>query len=292
MTPPALGLVPGGFVHGPSELCQLALTAWELGRQAITPDWVAEEKHDGIRLLWIGGQMVTREGEPFEAAEHLRPTFERLERRAGKRMFFDCEFVAPGGFLATLRAFRRGSDNREGRAMLFDGFPLDQWRQGMGVMSLGVRRRILEAIYDDWKPEGVPLVEQTALWHPAAPPGRYAEELARLVWERDGEGLMLKDTRAPYVRGRTASWLKVKRSLKLTARVLEVLHAGASLKVQIEDRKLKVSVPPGKRSGLGPWIVGKDVEVTAMEWTAKGSLRQGVLHAYPSSPVQTGKEGE
>src|SRR5687768_11285391 len=66
------------FAPAPAELCQLAGT-WD--GQALGPDWICEPKHDGIRLLWIGGQMVTRTGEPFHAAEHLRPEFERLERR-------------------------------------------------------------------------------------------------------------------------------------------------------------------------------------------------------------------
>ena len=34
---------------------------------------------------------------------------------------------------------------------------------------------------------------------------------ANRVWARGGEGLMLKDPSAPYVRGRSDSWLKVKK---------------------------------------------------------------------------------
>lgn len=281
---PALGLVPGGFRHGPSELCQLALS-WELERRLIDRQhWVAEEKHDGIRLLWIGGQMVTREGEPFEAAEHLREEFQRLERRAGKPMFFDSEFVMPGGFLAALSAFKRGADNLEGRAVMFDGFALDHWHAGGSKMPLGDRRRILEAIYDDWKPLHVLLAPRLPLR------GVPIRALAEDVWAWGGEGLMLKDTREPYVRGRSSSWLKVKRSLKLVCRVLDVLSDGAALRVEYQGRKLKVAVPPPQRSAMAPYLVGMDVTVTAMEWTPKGMLRQGQLEAYPSPPVQTGKD--
>jgi hypothetical protein len=285
--PPALGLIPGGFKHGPSELCQLALVAWELTRIPVTLDWVAEEKHDGIRLLWIGGQMVTREGEPFEAAEFMRPEFERLERRAGKPMFFDCEFFVYGGFLATLAAFKRGADNLNGMAYLFDGFPLDHWHAGGSKLCLADRRRILETIFDEWTPARVHLVTQ----RPCETVPGFVQMLAEGVWARGGEGLMLNDTRAPYERGRTASWLKVKRSLELKARVLEVLKDGAALRIEIEGRKLKVAVPPPQRFAMGKWLVGQEVTVTAMEWTPKGSLRQGMLDTYPCPPVQTGGAG-
>ena len=264
-----------GFKHGPPELCQLALD-WERRRPLPSPDWVLEEKFDGIRLLWIGGDLRTREGEPFEAAEHLRETFERLERRAGKPMFFDGEFGTPNGFLDSLAAFRRGADNKAGGVRLFDGFPLEQWRDGKSKLTQEGRRRILESIFDEWKPEGVRLVDQwPAPWAPAN-----VLINAEAIWANGGEGLMVKHRHRHYERARNGHWLKIKRSLRLRCTVLEILKDGAAVRVEYQGCKLRVAVPPPLRGNAKPSIVGTSVMVEAMEFTEKGSLRQGRVESF------------
>lgn len=252
------------FKHGPTELAMLA-SDWK--GQPIGPEHVVETKHDGLRLLWIGGELVTREGVPFDAAEHLRPTFERLERRVGCRMFFDSEFVVDGGFLPTLTAFKRAAPNR-GRAMLFDCVPLAVWRGGTiaGNLSLASRRRQLETIFDDWRPDDVRLVEQ---WRGVSPVAK-AEE----IWAAGGEGIVLKDRHSPYVRGRSPAWLKLKRKLTLACEVVEILNAGAAAIVKHEGRKLRVAIAPPLR---GRVLDGQRVVVEAMEWTQAGALRQGIV---------------
>lgn len=275
------------FRHGPSELCQLALS-WELGRRIVSPGWVMQEKFDGIRLLWIGGELVTREGNAFTAAEHLRPAFKRLERRAGKPMFFDCEYISAGGFFAALRELKR--EEGTGTAMLFDGFPLEQWERGQSLLPQDGRRRILETIFgDDYRPDGLSLVNQ---WPAPATPAAI-QAAAAAVWLRGGEGLVLKERGATYARARNASWLKVKRSLRLCCTVLEIVKDGAALRVEYQGRKLRVAVPPDQRRHMLPYLVGMKVVVEAMEWTEKGSLRQGMLDSYPlPDAIETGKDGQ
>jgi ATP-dependent DNA ligase len=253
------------FVPGPAELCQLAGT-WS--GEPLDWDWIAEEKFDGIRLLWIGGQMVTREGEPFHAAEHLRPLFERLERRCGMPMFFDSEYCEEGGFLATLAAFRRGHGN--GKAILFDGMALDAWLTPTArrTRTLQERRSLLASMFADWEPAGVQLVRQYGLLAT-----RSAHELAQSIWDRGGEGIVLKRKDAPYARTRSTSWLKLKRKLRLVATVAERISE-ASLRVDYQGRKLRVSITPSLRPLT--LAVGMTVVCEAMEWTKTGQLRSGV----------------
>jgi ATP-dependent DNA ligase len=161
---PALGLAPlpardPRFVHGPAELCQLA-GVWN--GKPLAGDWRVEEKHDGIRMLWVDGQMLTREGEPMTCAEHLRPELERLQRRYGVPMMFDGEYAEAGGFLPTLAAFRRGTGG--GRFHWFDAQSVDQWRAGGSKFPLINRRSIMETVIDDWSPAGIALTSTAPSW--------------------------------------------------------------------------------------------------------------------------------
>lgn len=245
------------FVHGPPELCQLAATAKVL---ALGPDWVMEEKHDGVRLLWKGGALLTREGEPATFAEHLRPDFERLERRCGQPMFFDSEYTEASGFHATLAAVGRGEG--AGVAHVFACLPLDAWQAGKGGGPDLVRRHFLEAAFGEWEPDGLRLVVR----EPATSAPR-VEEAARAIWARGGEGLMLKNRQAPYVRGRTSAWLKVKRKVQLEATVVDVPAGKAVAVVEFAGKRHRIPCQRNVKAG-------DRVTVEAMEWTDKGRLRQ------------------
>lgn len=264
------------FAPAPAELCQLA-AVYDAEKPPRGGAWVMEEKHDGIRLLWLGGELVTRNGAPFAAAEHLRPMFERIETRCGLPMMLDAEYVAaprrPGqsGFLATLAAFRAGEPGA-GTAFLFDGMPLGDWQGGGCPRPLDHRRRRLEGAFDGLRAGPVSLVEQ---W-PGGEDMAIVTHRLRRIWARGGEGLMLKRRDSPYERRRAASWLKAKREMRLAVTVADVLNEGAALRVLFEGRKLRVAVPPALRGSVAP---GDNVTVAAMEWTEAGALRQGRLVA-------------
>lgn len=261
------------FAPGPAELCQLAGT---YAGQELGQDWVMEEKYDGIRLLWAGGQLLSREALPMACAEHLRPLFERLERRCGRPMFFDCEYVEPEGFFATIAAHKAGVG--KGMAWLFDGLTLGEWQEGSS-MPLWQRRQRLNVALDEFRPANLKLVQQLAIVGDI-------RRTAEAIWEAGGEGLMLKQVTAPYVRARSSAWLKVKRVLELRCTVAEVLKDGAAMHVLYEGRRIRVAVPPPLRSmakGLGPSAVGMSALVTGMEWSDTGALRQGHVVAIGGS---------
>lgn len=267
---PALGPPPlmprdARFAPGPKELAMLAGT---FDGQDIGAGWAWEEKHDGIRLLWIDGRILTREGEPMECASHIAPELARLQRRFGEAMMFDGEYVEPGGFHATLGAFKRGQG--AGFLHLFDAVPIEAWKAGRYDRPLYQRRLMIRTAMDEWQPRTFGLVESWPLASVEA--GR---AIVEALWAQGKEGAVLKRSSSPYVRARSPMWLKWKRRLELTGVVLDVLSNGAAVRVAIDGRKHRVAVPPGLRAGLTGSLVGMTARVTAMEWTERGSLRGG-----------------
>jgi hypothetical protein len=266
---PAIGPAPlqprdPRFVHGPTELCQLA-GVWS-GKPLKGGPWIVEEKVDGIRCLWVDGAILTRKGEPMACAEHLRPEFERLQRRFGRPMFFDGEYFEAGGFLPTLKAYRKGEGS--GSFYWFDAMLASFWRDGGDAVELSWRRQQMETALGDWSPKGIVLAAQRSIVE-----NEDLERLAQWFWDKGGEGMVLKDASASYVRARRPSWLKVKQKLRLEAVYLERLKEGAAARIEYQGRKLRVAVPPPLRGNH--YAAGDVVNVEAMEWTDTGQLRQG-----------------
>lgn len=249
------------FKPAPAELCQLA-GDWSPSA-SLPRECDAEEKHDGIRALWIERQAMSREGVPLDCAEHAAAELRELERRCRRRMMIDSEYQEPGGFLDTLAAMSsRGRRGGMGTMFVFDAVPLDQWHADECSEQLWQRRERLMDAFTGWRPQWLRLVNPTPVYG-------NVEALAATVWARGGEGLMLKDRRSLYRRHRSAAWLKVKRKLELVGRVVEILHGGAAAKVQVEGRTVRVA------AANYPLSVGMAVAIEAMEWTDRGQLRQG-----------------
>ncbi|WP_334656710.1 hypothetical protein [Sphingomonas panaciterrae] len=258
--PPALAPRDPRFAPPVVEMCQLA-SVWT---GTLPPgEWEAEEKVDGIRAIWTGGKLWTREGVPLDLP-HVTAELVRLERRIGQPMAIDGEYQEPGGFLDTLAVLgSRGRREPRGKLHVFDALPLDEWQAGEGSEAQRMRRHWIARAWDGFAPAH--LVRVTA-----APVGSAAEidRAAAAVWERGGEGLMLKDAGATYARARSRAWLKVKRELSLTGEVVEILSRAA--RVAIGARVVRVAATEAQGSTLA---VGMSVDVTAMEWTERGQLR-------------------
>jgi ATP-dependent DNA ligase len=207
----------------PRELVQLA-GEWRGG----IPEhgaWV-EEKLDGVRAAWIGGELLTREGQPIGGIDHIAYRLRSIEKSAGHAIFFDGEFIAPGGYRATLRHIGQGLRAPEqGTLHCFDAMPSGEWAQGGSDRPLYERKAMLA----DWLALAADPSKDWA-WRPgthgrepigpalAIVPDQWCatqadvEDMAARIWARDGEGVMIKDESAPYRRTRTNAWRKYKRA--------------------------------------------------------------------------------
>lgn len=207
----------------PRELFQLA-GEWRGG----LPDhgaWI-EEKLDGVRAGWIGGELLTREGQAIGGIGHIAYRLRSIEKAAGQAIFFDGEFIAPGGYRATLRHIGQGLRAPEqGTLHLFDAMPSGEWAEGGSTRPLYERKRMLRewvaqaadpSVDWEWRPGtngrepiGPPISVVPDTW---AATQDDVERLANEIWAKDGEGVMIKDAESGYCRERSNAWRKYKRS--------------------------------------------------------------------------------
>ena len=209
--------------RGPRELVQLA-GEWQGG----VPDfgtWV-EEKLDGVRACYIGGVLRTREGIEIGGVGHILHRLAGIERTYGVPMFFDGEFIAPGGYQATLRHIGQGLRAPEGGTLhLFDCLHTYEWQANDCDRPLYERKAMLASLVgmqsdddDGWtwragtygkEPDGPPVAIIPDTWCATQAD---VEQMASEIWARGGEGIVVKDPMSIYRRERSNAWLKYKRS--------------------------------------------------------------------------------
>lgn len=211
----------------PSDLCMLA------GRWAgAMPEGGAmiERKHDGFRCLFFPGidrkpGMWTRGGMPMPGVGHIFERLMQIEAAMGGKWMIDGELVVDGTLTATKAHYERGWRLRDaGVFHAFDTVPLDDWQRGRCDVPLHERKAVLARAIAATAPDvsawewqegsrgaghGVDPVELVAdTW---AFDADDVQAEARAVWAVGGEGVMVKDPTAPYVRARSDAWVKLKR---------------------------------------------------------------------------------
>lgn len=190
------------FVHGPSELCALAVK-WDGTVPA--GGLIVQEKVDGIRALWIDGQLVTRGGNAIGGVSHIAAALAQFERAFGRPMMFDGEFQVDGALRPTLRHFAGGGRYGDaGHLFLFDSVPIDDWRADRCPMPLSARLKALDAAGAALAGDPVSVLPWRLCVASAA-----VQAEGRAVWARAGEGLVAKVPASPYRRKRLGDWLKV-----------------------------------------------------------------------------------
>ena len=160
--------------------------------------WLCQEKLDGLRCLWTGAELVSRNGERFNA-----PAWFTAGLPASIPL--DGELYAGPGTLgrvsATLARHKSGKDaDWQGvRFMVFDAPAVEG---GFQARVAAIPQLICKAFNAD--------TVQTSTVRDLASLRR----LLRDLHKRGGEGFMLREPSAPYVAGRTGKLLKFKaRSL-------------------------------------------------------------------------------
>jgi hypothetical protein len=298
--------LPGA--HAAPELCCIVDRYDEA---LLSRDSLAEVKIDGIRCLYIAGRLWTREGSPFEAAEHCLPILRQMEQAIGVPMFFDGEYVEEAGLEATISAFRSRVGN--GCLWLFDAVPFSEWQSGQPSRDTLERRKArlrstLLHVTGGQRGICVGYVE-----HITPINGRLVEAYSRDLWSAGYEGLVVKSASSRYVRKRTCDWMKVKLRTVSTMQVVDVVGTRRKVECVAGDRRfveerecakallvrlpgravvagrrgppcrpLRLSVPPGGLSetiwqNRGYLMNEGSVEVEHAGFTGAGNPREPVL---------------
>lgn len=216
--------------RGPRELVQLA-GEW----RGSLPDGGAmvEEKKDGVRAHYIGGILRTREGIEIGGVGHILHRLGGIERAYGRKLFLDGEFIAPGGYLATLRHIGQGLRAPEGGTLhLFDCLHAEEWHSNDCDRPLYERKAMLSSLVrmqadsdDGWtwragthgkEPDGPPVAIIPDVWCSTQAD---VEQMAAEIWARGGEGVVVKDAESVYRRERCNAWVKYKRNGWATRKV-------------------------------------------------------------------------
>lgn len=202
---PRLEPIEGG--PAAPELCQLA-ERWTPADHPRTGA-VGQVKLDGHRALYIGGQLVSREGQPLYQAAHSWMALQELERAFERPMFFDGEYVHPEGVEACGRP--------GGTVWLFDAVPLDIWRRDGATYPLDLR---IDIMLDRGQYVFGPALGALV---PFPLPSPVDVERKRAELEILGyEGLIVKERRGQYRRRRHGSWRKVKHWRTAPCRIVEI----------------------------------------------------------------------
>ncbi|MGQ3005101.1 MAG: ATP-dependent DNA ligase [Blastomonas fulva] len=213
-----------------AELFQLA--GRYVGQDIPAGGMMCEQKIDGFRAGYFRGRagkpgLWTRGGQPIEGSGHILHELAILEAVAGCSLFLDGEFVVDGSLAGTKAWCERGwrAGGEAGTFHLFDCLTDTEWRAGGTDRPLYQRKAWLAELRAaapdhplSWEfrprshgrePEGAIVEIMADDW---VTDRADIEALANRVWMAGGEGLMLKDAEAPYRRGRSDAWLKVKHS--------------------------------------------------------------------------------
>jgi len=274
-------LLPAGRHHIADNLAQLVVNYD--ARHFPPRGAIVERKHDGIRALWLGGQLVTRNGVVIWCSAHLWPALARLERALGGPHLIDAEYVEPGGFADTARRF--SATMHAGRPMpghgiawCFDAVPLGVWRGERPGDALWQRKLRLRDALDD-AGEALRYVDDVRVGD-----GAQALALAAAAYDRGEEGVVIKDPYSTHRAGRSRAWQRLKRSMTVDLRVIghaprtndpDTLgaviceYAGRAVRVSagFDDRDRAILYHHPDR------LVGRIAEIGAMEATETGSLR-------------------
>lgn len=194
--------------------------------------WVSE-KYDGVRALWTGRELLSRQGLPIRAPAWFTAGWP-AEPLDGEL------WAGRGAFAAAQSAVASGTpDDAQWRRLRYMVFDLPAAPGGFGA-RLPVLQRTVAAM-------GQPWVQAAPQWRVAS----HGELMAQLRQHdrAGGEGLMLRRDDAPYRGGRSEDLLKLKTFEDAEARV--VGHVPGRGKYAGMTGALLVELEDGRRLRLG-----------------------------------------
>lgn len=202
---------------------------------------LVQYKADGIRALYIDGRIVSREGAPLDCALHCQPGLDRIVEKAGLGpLVFDGEYVADGGFNATLAEHKSGKG--EGVFWAFDFMPLADWQAGRCDVPVEGRAAMLRRLLIQ---HGDSLFIGMLDYWIMNRDGMIAK--AREIWAAGGEGIVAKRIGSPYVRDRSDDWVRIKETITVDGQIADLMAHGGAKAGQLKHMTVRVMVGDAPR---------------------------------------------
>lgn len=267
-----------------AELCQL-VSDW---RGAVPIGGaIVEPKIDGMRALYLDGELCSREGSAIYGVDHILAALRSIEHELCVPTMFDGEFQVAGSFNATVAHFKAaGGRGNAGTFHVFDMIPMRTWRGEDPCETLQARRAKLDA----WISGMAPIEDNAIQLVPWAfmEDAAEIEAKARELIEAGGEGVVVKSALSTYRRNKSANWQRIRRSLTLDVPITgfyplrENENRLGAIEGVLDGVRFKVAVgfTDAERDEL--WrvretLVGVYMEVEALEITERGKPRQAAF---------------
>lgn len=227
--------------------------------------YLVSEKFDGVRAIWNGKQLITRQGNPIVTPTWFTANFPK-ESLDGEL------WIKRGAFDEVSGIVRKQTPvDAEWRQISYLIFELPN-----GEGDFSHRYQILKSIISKAKINHLKLVKQFVVSNKT----QLKQKMAAVV-KAGGEGLMLHRANALYQTGRSDALLKLKPFLDAEAVV--IAHVAGKGKYEGKMGALLVELPNGIQFKLGtgftdaqranPPAIGKTVTFIYQEKTKKGKPR-------------------
>jgi DNA ligase-1 len=194
---------------------------------------MVEEKLDGVRTLCFVDlpsetvKFFSRNGNEFTSFEHLKaPMFEKVMSRhvqliadgvdGIEQLVFDGEVVS-GSFLDTVRQVRKkDTEATDAEYHVFHGLTLRDFLSGSSTATIEEDRKWLDALFGELFSDGpIKLLPYTLAYTVDE-----IRELYRQVFDKGGEGVIVKNPAGRYVCTRNHAWMKIKGEQSVEARIV------------------------------------------------------------------------
>lgn len=207
---------PFELLEGMSRAAEPVQLVGPWNRRAFPRRAIAQLKDNGIRAFYLQSRVLSRNALPLDCAIHCLPTLKLIEQAYGEPCMVDGEYVEGDSLEATLAAHKRGHGS--GWFSIFDIVPLSEWRVNRFTQPTANRMSHLAAL-SMFRAHRTPWVRFLGCAGVESPD--MAERFARTAWADRREGVVIKDVDAPYQRGRSGLWMKIKNTVSEEATVID-----------------------------------------------------------------------
>lgn len=179
-----------------------------------------EPKLDGVRCIAVGSAtqpfiFYTRSGKEIESVQHigeqLQATLRCFDTQDGDSesshlVVFDGEIVTTSFNDTVSQVRRKGAQAKDADFHVFDALNKKTWDEGGGSDGYAARRDALEALLNN----GADMPNVTPVHQYVVNSDEEVQAIFQSIFDKGGEGVIVKDLAAPYQKKRHAGWLKIK----------------------------------------------------------------------------------